>query len=533
VPVQHAGSSRRIRLLLLICGLLLWPVGVATAQPRWSEAVQLSSPMTDQGTIAATPDLTVDPAGNLHVVWYSVSSTASSEERPSSYNDQIRYRARINDQWTTDESIFSQERPFLGDAFSPTTGGAGLRNDSFALRASLLAGYDNQLHMVLGNPTTQWFLNAPLDDVVRTMAILPPWTLAQGVEGRIAGSPDGTLHAMLSAVPPGLDSADEPDICTTCTDIFYRRSEDGGVTWSRPENLSRAEVFDQAPQIAVDHTDRIHVVWESGNAIAGDRSASTLMYQRSDDQGRNWREPIRFSLPGEGAVLGALAVSHTNTVLIVYAGTNSGGVFYQVSPDGGNTWSEPGLIPTVLSRGAALLNNTSFSLAADGNGHVHLLMVGVPPATDTPSTQLLHLTWDGQNWSEPAVLSSSADNPRGPRLVIERGNRLHAVWSTSTLDPETDDEQEAIWYSASIIAVPELAPAPTLTPILTPIPAASPTPVIVPTATPLPISLRELDTIDGPPLWELRGLQAVGLGLLATALVIAFIGTVWLRSRSE
>lgn len=514
-------------LFLLLIGNLSAPFQPAQAQTRWSEPIQLSETTLDETTIAGAPSLSVDPLGGVHVVWYSVAGSESTEERQSSFRDQLHYRARIDGAWTAEQPIYTQERPFVGDASSTSTGGAGARNTSFILQASLLAGADNQLHMVFGDPTMQWFMNAPLTDVVRSMAILPPWHLGMGMHSRIAGSSDGTLHTLLSAVPPGLEESDAPNLCLTCTDIFHRRSDDGGLTWSRPENLSSAGEFDLEPQIAVDVQDRLHVVWERRGAVLADRSAGTLVYRRSDDQGQSWSEPVALGLSGEGAAYSSLAVAPTGAVLVVYTGVSSGGVFYQYSPDSGTTWSEPGVIPTVLSRSVAQADYNRFSMAVDGNGHIHLLMVGLPPAGDTISAQLLHMQWDGRTWSEPTVMSSGALNPLGPRLVIERGNHLHAVWFTSTYDPANAVEQEAIWYSEALLAAPELAPAPTFTPQPTATVHSAPTPTVLPTVTPLPATTRALETIDGPPLWELRGLQAVGAGLLA---VIGLLGLVaWMR----
>lgn len=516
--------------LLAFGGWILLPPRMSTAQPIWSEPWQVSEQLSPTGGLAAAPTFTVDPAGGLHVVWYAVD--AATNEAGTSYSDQLLYRARINEQWTSSEPVFHQERPAAGDAFSTIAGSAGLRSPAFELRAAAMAGYDNQLHLVMGNQTTQWFTNAPIDDVVRTMVIFPPWPLGNGAHSQLAGARDGTLHALLSAIPPGLDAVDA-DICTTCADIFYRRSEDGGITWSRAENLSRLDTHDAEPQIAIDARDRMHVIWERHVERPDPASTNGISYQRSDDHGRTWSQPINMGIPGELVGNGVVVATHTDTVLVVYRGVSSGGVFYQASPDGGATWSEPTLIPSVLSRGTRFTEYPQLSLAADGNGHIHLLMVGVPPAGDMLSAQLLHLIWDGATWSDPAVLASGAPNPLGPRLAIERGNRLHAVWFTSNPDPESGNEQQAVWYSTAQIAAPELAPAPTLTPQPSPIPTPSPTAIIAPTATPLPPEIRQLDTIDGPPLWELRGLQAVGAGLLATTLIITCIGGLWLRSRSE
>jgi hypothetical protein len=515
------------RIALTVAVLVSVLVTTVQAQPaavRWSDPIPLSEETSGEIGVALAPDLAVDPVGGVHVVWYGVTSRNEGERR--AYSDQIMYRARLDGTWAAAEPVFTQSRPQRGDAFSTATGGAGERNPAFELRARLVAGTDNQVHLLVGNSTTQWFLNAPRTDVIRTAAILPPTALGEASQSQIADRADGTLHAVLTMVPPGIEEV-EGATCVVCNDVFYRRSLDGGVTWSRPENLSRSDDHDRSAQLVIDDADRLHALWLQ-QAGTGTNDPAVLVYRRGDAQGEVWSAPIVLGVAGEDVAQGTLTVGPYNLVLAVYAGATTGSIFFQYSRDGGDTWTAPALIPSVTSQGAADDSYRRFALVSDGDSYVHLVMIGLPLGADTVSAQLLHLIWDGQNWSAPNEIAPNAPNPRGPRMVIEQGNRLHATWFTRS-GTATGGERNTIWYSQVQLPAQAIIPAPTLTPIPSPTPTAAPAAVVVPTATPLPAALRDATPIDGPPLWELRGLQAVGLGLLATIGMIGLVAMVRLR----
>lgn len=519
--------ARTTILLLLACALTAGPAQAAPDRPRWSQPVQISEPLSSELAIASAPDLAVDVERTLHLVWYSV--VRHNGGGGPGFADILNYRARRAGAWLPSQPIFTQPRFVFNDLLATTAGDGGARNPTSELRSSLLAAPDGRLHLLTGNVETQWYLHAPLGDVVRTLAIFPARELAASSHGQITASDDATLHMLFSAVPPGLDTVEAPDVCTLCTDVFYRRSEDGGLTWSNPENLSRYNGNDAEPKIVTGGAGQVHAIWEHRDDGAG--SFDGIVYQRSVDHGRSWEKPVSLGVPTEIGARSALAATHTNGVMVVYEGPASDGTFYQYSADGGLSWSSPGIIPSVLSRDNIRHSYHRFSLAADGDGRMHLLMVGLLPASASPSPQLLHLIWDGSSWSEPGVLASGAPRPFAPRLVVERGNHLHATWFTSNSAPERDYEEQLVWYSDAPLVAQELAPPPTLPPPPTVTPVVAPTAPALPTPTPLPPVSRDVAAIDGPPLWELRGLQAVAVGLVTAALPIGLLGLMLMLAR--
>lgn len=505
--------------LLVLVALGVAPIASGGPARAWEQPQLLSDPAVS--VVAASPDLVVDGEGNLHVAWYSV---VSGPAERGGLVDAILYRGRIDGVWSAPEPIVMRERPYYGDTSSPLVSDAALRNPQFALAGALASAPDGRLHLTIGSRATQQYLHAPWREVVRMALLLLPVSLGEATAGAIAGGDDGAIHIALSAPPRRPEPTAQPGVrtCVGCLDLLYRRSEDGGLTWSRAENLSWIEGAQTSPQIAADSLGQIHLLWEHRDPGQPDAPA-ILLYRRSADGGRSWDEPALLGAPGEGSHLPALGVGLDGRLLAVYAGESTGSVFYQASGDGGQSWSPPGLVPGVLSPGVTETAGRRFSLVADGAGRLHLLMVGVVPGGEE-SQQLLHLSWDGQGWSAPEVLPGGAGTPGGPRLAMERGNRLHAVWASAELDADGGLRQ-TIWHSNAPVDAPELVPLPTFTPVprLEPTPTAVPTPT--PRPTPLPAAARDEQVLEGPPRWEAAGLEILFLSLGPLLLLLGAV--VW------
>lgn len=524
-PVALAMVHLRVTLLwCMLCLAALVPLSPARAGPlyAWEPPSRLSDPATSP--IAFAPDLTVDGDGRLHVIWGSVLNRNDERTRVA---DALLYRARLDGVWSTVEPIMLRERRSSGDTSSPLASNNALNNPLFAVRGRLVSAPDARLHIVTGADGKLQYLYAPWDDVVRTALLLPPAGLGEGGAAAIASSPDGTLHIAFAA--PARRSGPSARPCAACQDVRYRRSTDGGLTWTRAENLSLLDGANLTPQIGADDLGQIHLLWEHQGA--GPPGGATFpVYRRSPDGGQSWQAPVPLGLPDDLLSQVTLGIGRAGQVLAIYASATSASVLFQSSNDGGRTWSPPGLVPEVTSPALTATSERRFSLAADGAGRMHLLAIGVVSTTGDNEQRLWHLTWDGLTWSAPEALTGPGAAPQSPSLVVERGNRLHAVWMTT----ETDGDQGArqtIWYSSAPVAAPEWAPPPTFTPIPRLLPTPTPIPTPVPTPTPLPDESRSQPVIEGPPRWEAESLESLFMALAPVLLIIAVVAWWFLRNR--
>jgi hypothetical protein len=102
-----------------------------------------------------------------------------------------------------------------------------------------------------------------------------------------AVGPEGNLYSVFAAKPP-----DSPDPA----DIYFTRSLDGGITWSKPKRINddetlRGQFF---PFIAVDEKGTIHIIWGD---MRDDPSSTKyhIYYTWSEDQGETFGLNSRVS----------------------------------------------------------------------------------------------------------------------------------------------------------------------------------------------------------------------------------------------
>ena len=275
------------------------------------------------------------------------------------------------------------------------------------------------------------------------------------------------------------------------SDVFYRRSFDGGYTWSAPLNLSRTTyVGSHRVQLKVDVHDVLHVTWDEGwdrRSLYGEPRESAYIF--STDGGQSWSEPAVFSQPENTNAQTAVASDNRGGVLIVWRATSIDSLFCTCSTDDGLSWSEPQEVPGLCARSYNDTMFDAYDMDTDSAGHIHLVVVGrsrLPESrADLVPLGVYHLVWDGEAWSEPepiAVYTEDEGFPEYPRLAISEGNRLHVVWFVR--DERFGGEHYRILYSKSKSASPYQTPVPI--PTFTPTPLPTSTPLPPPTSTPFP-----------------------------------------------
>lgn len=494
--------------VLLVIGLSLFrrfPM-VSAQATSWSKPVKISS----TANRSWFPDLAVDTRGNVHIIWCET-QTKESEAR-----EQVFYSMWDGEFWSDPNDIVPPSNSII--------------------RNAIVADRRDTLHMLFGGSVygtvlTLRYQRAPADEA-RSAA---SWSDSHRISGSgsymsdIAIDSQGVIHVIYdhAVEPVEAQSGSSPGVCVGCADIFYRRSTDGGRTWSYPINLSDSPTGSSRPQLEIDGADHIHVVWDEGwDSLTGQGKPISGTYVVSLDGGNSWSEPVTFSHPeGTNAQL-TVGIDGWGNPLVVWRATSRDEIFYALSSDNGASWSAPAVIPKILARRWTTPLDL-FDMTTDSGGHVHLLMVGrISAEQERPG--VYHLAWDGAGWSPPAQVFVGAGFPLYPKILVSQGNRLHAVWSE--LSDELRADYGEIWYSSSLAASPPQTPIPSSTPTRspTPTPEASPTP----TTTPYPTIPPGVSGLPTGLYTENGGLLRMALALspvLVIVTILAIIRLGWLR----
>lgn len=494
-------------LLLLVCA---GRPQQAQSQGLWSQPFEVSN----GGGSDWFPDITADPEGNLHVIWGSGIQRNTDWTSNETGDDLLRYRELRNGVWSAPNDIAHT-----------CVGGATVRN-------SIVTGLDGKLHVLLRVCVRVHSFSAPFGDAWSARGWSESLPLGTSYYNALAVDGKGVLHALYNEAVFGVGETGGMG-----SEIMYRRSTDNGETWTLRQDLAQLPGGDERMQIQADDRDRLHVVWDHGSDwYTGLYDPQYGVYRRSDDGGLTWHDQRRLSVPGEAVFGIAMGLTLEGNPLVVYRSAASQAIYFQTSPDGGDTWSAPEAIPSVLARPAAESTLDRYSMATDSANRIHLLVSGFPAyAPVQPARpQLFHLVWDGQSWSQPEVVMANADYPFWPRLIATNGNQLHAVWFTYSVQGGWG--HRSIWYSTRQLDTPRIAPNPPLpAPSATPPTAPSTPPAANQAATARPVAAtRPVPGQRGaspPPSGELStGWEvALALGLAPVALLLAAM--LWLVTR--
>jgi hypothetical protein len=199
-------------------------------------------------------------------------------------------------------------------------------------------------------------------------------------------------------------------------DIFFSRSTDGGGTFSTPRNLSNDAPTSGSPQIAVDASGNISVVWESDDITFG------VLFSHSTDGGATFSKPVNLATNSGGSFGPQLVVAVDGSISVVWEDDFNfqSDISFSRSTDRGATFSAP----KNLSSNSG--NSFSAQIAVDLKGNIYVSWVDNTPG----NYAILFSRSADQGATFPSVknLSNSPGDSSNPRIALDANGSVYVVW---------------------------------------------------------------------------------------------------------
>ncbi len=123
--------------------------------------------------------------------------------------------------------------------------------------------------------------------------------------------------------------------------VFFSQSDDYGVTWTIPKDVSPGDNHSEHPFITCDGSSTIYLTW-SNNYHYTEKLNVFLSF--STDNGATWRTPVNVSNTANAdSKYPVMAIDNKGYIYIAWMEKVSGNweIYFKHSPDGGENWSDP------------------------------------------------------------------------------------------------------------------------------------------------------------------------------------------------
>lgn len=470
-----------VTVILFLTGLRTVPALAQEQEPETTQAERWTAPYFFGYGWWQTPLL--DRLGNVHTIYYT----------SKQFLDVLGYSMRRPDgTWTVPNDIFC-----------PCVQG-------FTVRNAMTITSDGRLHVVYRRGLDLDYSSTYYSLAENAASWSKPFQIgSQSYYVDLLADRNDVLHIVYGqATLKGDVKFIEDDPCFLCSDIYYRRSFDGGKTWTEEINLSDTPGGSERMRLLEAASGRLYLYWSEGFDAFQTRGEPTdVRFIYSDDGGENWSNTIILDGGGDPnrppTNLG-LAEDRNGRLVAVWRYSNrlDSNYYYQLSTDSGLTWTKPEAIPGFVARDINENKYDNLDLQVDRLGTIHLFATGLPAQGEGgTNVGVYHAQFAQDLWFQAnRVFFRDKQAPEWPRAVIGPRNDIHLTWfvrdnssgNGSNASIGIDTLRLYYMYQEGIL---QPQPVKAFTPTETPPPTPTVFSVLEPTVTPFAIHNQELESV--------------------------------------
>lgn len=201
-------------------------------------------------------------------------------------------------------------------------------------------------------------------------------------------------------------------------EIYRKESGDSGTSWNTDEQFSNTIVESRTPQVAI-NGQNIHAVWKERNKI---------YYRRSTDGGASWSAARVIVTSLNVCSRPNLACDSASNIFMVWTG-QIGGIpqavkfaFFSYSKDNGDNWQPAQMIYFDNSDANFEVNP---DVCTDSAGNIHIVY-------ETKSNHILYRKgiWSDGNMSlsGPSTVESNVVNSEFPSIITDYADNIYFFW---------------------------------------------------------------------------------------------------------
>jgi hypothetical protein len=217
--------------------------------------------------------------------------------------------------------------------------------------------------------------------------------------------------------------------------VVFIRSTDQGASFGNAIDISLSQGAAFDPEIAVDSTDAINIVWDDTT-----EGVSSIMFCRSTDGGQTFSSPLRVSSLDGSATEAHIAIDASNRIHVVWVDRvgEDRRILYSRSTDGGQSFSAPLDISDDEGEEfskpyAAVFEDTVYIAYQKDSGRSRQVF-------------LVRSSNAGLSFSDSEQVSRAGNQARAhsPAMAVDSEGRLHILWIDTTV---VGNDEGLLYYS--------------------------------------------------------------------------------------